>query len=490
MKKTINILWFKRDLRLTDHEALRQACLHNNPLLLIYIFEPKLVNDPHYSTRHWRFVFQSLKDINHRVAKLQTEVLISTQSASKTFDNIRRLYNIENVYSHEETGIQATYDRDKSFKLWCERHKVSWHQFPNGAVIRGAKNRINWDKHWHKVMREEIQESDWEQGNYVRVPRELNQPSIPKNWQEASELMQMGGEKNAWETLEDFFNERGKSYHKFISKPLESAEHCSRMSPYLAWGNISQRQFYQSMLTQWNRRGWRRALTALSSRIHWHCHFIQKFESECEMEWRPVNRAYLNFPYRIDKHVTEDLLAWENGTTGIPMIDACMRCLAATGYVNFRMRAMLVSFLCHHLNIDWKLGVHHMAKLFLDFEPGIHYPQFQMQAGVTGTNTIRIYNPVKQSKDHDPEGTFIKRWCPELSELPPELVHQPWRASPIERHMFGLSNYPDPIIDLASSGKEAKERLWSWKARTDVKHEAQRVLSVHVRPRIEGALSE
>ncbi|MEF1307715.1 FAD-binding domain-containing protein, partial [Vibrio owensii] len=147
-------------------------------------------------------------------------------------------------------------------------------------------------------------------------------------------------------------------------------------------GNISLREVYQYLLQHWQVTGFRRSLIALSSRLHWHCHFMQKFESECEMEFRCVNRAYE--PLLQQASVRDEALldAWKSGTTGIPLIDACMRCLHHTGYINFRMRAMLVSFLTHHMNMDWRDGVTHLAQLFLDFEPGIHYPQFQMQAGV------------------------------------------------------------------------------------------------------------
>ena len=125
----------------------------------------------------------------------------------------------------------------------------------------------------------------------------------------------------------------------------------------------------------------KRAYSGLLTRIKWRSHFIQKFEVECSYEYLCLNKGYelmsLNFN-------AEHIRAWEKGKTGYPLVDACMRCLHATGWINFRMRAMLTSFFCHHLAQDWRDGVYHLAKLFLDYEPGIHYPQLQMQAGTTG----------------------------------------------------------------------------------------------------------
>jgi deoxyribodipyrimidine photo-lyase len=146
---------------------------------------------------------------------------------------------------------------------------------------------------------------------------------------------------------------------------------------------------------------------------------------------------------------------------------------------------MLVSFLTHHMNMDWRTGVTHLAQLFLDFEPGIHYPQFQMQAGVTGTNTIRIYNPVKQAQEHDPDGAFIYKWVPELQMVPTPLLFEPWKMTQMETVMYHLkpdSRYLAPIVDLNSAAKDARERLWAWRKRADVKQEGKRILTRHVRP--------
>jgi len=222
-------------------------------------------------------------------------------------------------------------------------------------------------------------------------------------------------------------------------------------------------------------------MRAFRSRLHWHCHFMQKFESETSMQMRSMNAGYTEFPWRTDEKVSADLERWKFGQTGVPLVDACMRALNATGYINFRMRAMLVSFLCHYLKIDWRLGAEHLASQFLDFEPGIHYPQMQMQAGVTGIHTLRIYNPTKQAQEQKQVDQFIQRWVPELGYLPEQLRMTPWELTPMERLMLESPlEYPDPIVDLKQAAKEARDLFWGWREREAVKIDGERILARHV----------
>jgi deoxyribodipyrimidine photo-lyase len=482
----MNIVWFKRDLRLSDHQPLVNAIEAGQPIVLLYIFEPSLLEDPHYQARHWQFVWQSLKDMRRQLKVFDLQLHVTMGEAQDVFDRIHREMAIDTVYSHEETGIDLTYQRDLRLADYLEQQDISWEESQTNAVFRGLMHRDGYRKKWRKVMRAPLAEPNWEALIPAALPDNLNpmwqEEEIP--WRDDNDVhIQDGGEAIARNTLRDFIHNRARNYSNHISKPEESRFSCSRLSPYFTWGNLSIRQAYQYLRENYDDLSYKRHLKSFESRLRWHCHFIQKFESEPRIEFENMNRGYDDI--RTDVNETY-VTAWKEGRTGFPLVDACMRCVNKTGYLNFRMRAMLVSVLTHHLWQGWRQGAVHLARQFTDFEPGIHYSQFQMQACTTGVTSVRIYNPVKQSLDHDPEGIFIKQWVPELRKIPAELIHKPWEMSNMEQEMYDCvidRDYPNRLVDHKAAYKEANSKLWSKKGDARVKEENERILRVHVKNR-------
>jgi len=477
----IALVWLKRDLRLEDHEALTVALENHKLVLILYVAEDFLLEDPHCSERHLNFIKESIQDLNTQLRPFNTEVLALQGELISIVKQLQETFSIAALYSHFETGIQATFIRDTKVKKWLNTKGISWFEFQQQGVFRGLKNRKNWIQKWEAFMQQPIRPFPKEQKflNLKHLKKIKAQFQVLDLSTTTSSSIQPGGISYAKKYLDSFFEGRYLHYQKHISKPDLSRKSCSRLSPYLAYGNLSMRVVLQRTASEKlnGKKGF--GIRAFESRLRWQSHFIQKFEMECSMEFKSINKGF----HRLLKPVNPEFIkAWEEGRTGVPMVDVAMRCLVTTGYLNFRMVAMVVSFFVHQLWQPWQQCSAFLARQFLDFEPGIHFPQVQMQAGETGTNTLRIYNPVKNGHEHDSQGYFTKQWIPELKSLPPALVHTPWVITNFEEKLYEFKkgvSYPNLIVDLEKSRKYATETLWELRKMQEVKQESMRILKQH-----------
>ncbi|MGY6706478.1 FAD-binding domain-containing protein [Roseinatronobacter sp.] len=473
------LVWFKRDLRIQDHPALVAA---GSYVLPVYIIEPDYWALSDTSGRQWAFTAQCLHSLREDLAHLGQPLVIRMGDAVQELSRLCQRHNVTRMISHEETGNGWTYARDRRVGAWARGAGVEWLELPQSAVVRRLPSRDGWQRQRAVFMAAQA----------VATPQDLApvQPEIAtlEHLPDAKALRlkpdacpsrQRGGHQAAIHTLQTFLEARGQGYRTQMSSPLTAERACSRVSPYLALGVLSVREVeharQQARADHAGQGGWAAALGSFAKRLAWRDHFIQKLEDEPQLETLCLHPAHENLRPRGQDQ--DRLQAWEQGETGVPFVDACMRYLHATGWLNFRMRAMLMSFASYHLWLDWRDTAPHLARMFTDYEPGIHWSQCQMQSGTTGINTIRIYNPVKQGLDHDPDGRFIRAWVPELANVPQPHIHTPW-TWPEGRRMLG-QRYPAPVVDLAQAGKVARETLWGLRRQAGFRDVAQAVAHKH-----------
>lgn len=481
----VAVVWFKKDLRVSDHAALSQAA-ERGPVLPLYIYEPEQLGHEEFAGHHLTYLNECLRDLSARLEQLGAPLVIRRGEAAAVLEELSREVPIGSLWAHQETGNGLSFARDLRVHAWARSRGIPFYEPPQQGVIRRMVNRDGWADAWEERMGAPPLPVPALRGVAGVLASLGVLDHAAQGVPPSHKVIPQGGETAAQDVLESFLQRRGRDYMWAMSSPLSAEDACSRLSAPLAFGTVSARTVLLA-----TRQGlaravaakdarWERSLRSFESRLHWRDHFTQRLESEPRMEFENLNRAYdgLREPHWNEDHFQR----WCEGQTGYPLIDACMRMLRATGWLNFRMRAMLVSFAAQHLWLHWRRPGLFLARQWLDNEPGIHWSQMQMQSGTVGINRSRIYSPTRQAREQDPDGEFIRRWVPELEGVPAPHIWRPWELPPLTARSLGLRlgrDYPYPVVDEHAPARAAHRRLQAVRETPLFAAEARRVYALH-----------
>ncbi len=488
------IWWIKRDFRLSDNPALSRGLSHGGMVLPVFILEPSALSAPETSARHVDAQLQAFRYLRRELRRAGAEAVLLHGEVIALLTRLHDQIGFSNLVSHEEVGTQRTYQRDIAVNTWCKKNSVKWVEDRQTGVFRRLRDRNRRAELW----------SEWTAaGPLPAIPeRQLSRVNVPESvmklWPAPkrrynacdyevkdcsilpggiSRVMQPVSEIHAKRVLDEFLHRRAIDYAGGISSPNTAFRAGSRLSVHLAWGTITGRQVYHALQqrqaeladkTDVESKQFKKSLRAFQARLHWRDHFMQRLESAPDMENHSLNPAYDDLTFSDNRR---HLHAWINGTTGFPFVDACLRCAAGSGFLNFRMRCLITSLACHSLRLDWRDILWPMAQWWTDYEPGIHVAQMQMQAGVVGINTLRVYSPAKQMLDQDPNAQFVKRWVPELATHTAEAIYQ--------HHEEPLRDYPSPLVDWRESSKAMRGEYFAIKRLDTTQLMTKKVLAEH-----------
>ena len=226
MKEKINVLWFKRDLRILDNPSFNLALKEKNKLLLIYLFDDYIKDDPHFSNRHLRFIKESIIDLNNSLKKFDTKVHVYDENICNFIQKLDKYFTVDKIFSHCETGLKNSYSRDLEFKKFCDDNNLIWIESINNGVFRGLKSRKNWIKNWQKFVREDIKIVSPTKSDFLNIDNLIASKKLKIN--KNNSVFQKGGTTSGLRYLDSFLDDRIDKYQNNISKPELSRTSCSR----------------------------------------------------------------------------------------------------------------------------------------------------------------------------------------------------------------------------------------------------------------------
>lgn len=458
------IVWFRADLRVHDHPALATAVAGATSVVPVFIFDSSITEGKFASSNRNRFLLECLEDLKASLKKVGGDLVVREGSPAKELRKLIKDTGAKAVYYTADYSPLAL-KRDRAIQDELAKADIEFRSF-GGKLAVGALNKILtksktpfkvftpfW-KEWSNVGRRDVAD----------VPEKINLPKVsvgtlPKldaltKKNELSPDVLQGGETKARQQLHDFLNNAIDDYHETNNEM--GVEGTSRLSPYLHFGCLSVREIETMLSDTEGSRAWHRQLA-------WREFYYYVLFHYPHPE-REFQERYRNYPW--DKN-PKLLDAWKDGKTGYPIVDAALRQLKAEGWMHNRGRLIVGSFLTKDLGIDWREGEQHFMHWLLDGDMANNNGNWQWIASV-GVDPApvfrRLYNPSSQQERYDPHGEYVRKYIPELRDVPTEYLGQPW-TMPVEvQERAGCiigEDYPEPVVNHKEAREAALERYRS-----------------------------
>ena len=472
MNKNIGVVWLREDFRILKNDALIYASKNHEQVCAIYIYKKRDFNSR--SAQRW-WLFQSIKNFKNKLGQINISLeVLEAKSYKEAFENITKKKNFSiywnKVYEPKFLSFDQKISNDLNLKninfkifkgnLLNEADDIKKNDntpFKVFTPFWRTAEKFYLDKGFQKTEKIKPKQKKFKFLNQAANLENI----LPKTkWPKKFENFWSPSEDDAIKKIKQVIKHELFDYGE--NRDIPGVKGTSKMSPYLAFGQIHVETIWEECLAVQNKsNGYRKYINELGWREFSHS-LINYFP---EMLKGNLRKDFDNFPW-VDN--AKYLLVWQKGMTGYPIVDAGMRELYKTGWMHNRVRMITASFLVKHLRIHWKEGEKYFRDCLLDFNEANNVAGWQWVAGcgADAAPYFRIFNPILQGERFDPKGEYVKKWVPELSNVPKEFIHKPWEIDKIIKDFEIGKNYPKPIVNHEEARNAALEAFKKIKKKT------------------------
>lgn len=477
------LIWYRNDLRLHDHEPLHQAVPQRSLIIPLYCFDPRQFGQtsfgfPKTGAFRAQFLLESVADLRQSYRSLGSDLMVRSGKPEQIIPALVQQLQISAVHYHAEVTAEEL-AVERSLKTALEELRVPLHAFWGHTLYH--PDDLPFDRHQIPELftsfRKQVEKHSTVNPVFP-TPQSLSPlpdgadagelPTItdlslaPPAFDDRAVLRFQGGETEGLARLKRYvWTDDRLHRYKETRNGMLGEDYSSKFSPWLALGCLSPRYIYEQVQQYEETRIRNDSTYWLIFELLWRDYFRFICAKHGKKIFYASGMQGIDIPWKQDWQRFD---LWQQGLTGFPLVDANMREIAATGFMSNRGRQNVASFLTKNLGIDWRMGAEWFESLLVDYDVCSNWGNWNYTAGVgNDARGFRFFNILKQSKDYDPEGKYVKHWLPELADVPASKVHEPWKLQPVEQKRFTVRlgvDYPQPIVDLFKSAA-ANEKIYN-----------------------------